>query len=422
MKKNLKDSVPISRKGGLLPCIFLLLLSLLWACANPDHDHASGPDGKYTCPMHPEVVQEGPGSCPVCGMDLVPRHSGADTAAPGTDLEQLLQPVNRTIVADIRTVAPVKRAVDGMEEAYGTVMYDTRRAYTIPVRYGGRVEKLYVHYNFETVKQGQKILEMYSPEIVTAQNELLYLLESDPGNRQLLEASRQKLRLLGLTRKQISRLEETGSASYSLPVYSPYSGYIYEASAGDVPQSLPGEAPTRLGIREGMYLKKGETAFTIINTDQVWAEFNLYPQTVPHVKAGDSVILSSDFNRDLKIRTTVSLVQPYYQNGENFTTIRVCLANKQHRFMPGQLVTARFTGLNESAWWLPATAVTDLGTKKVVFVKEGGVFHPRVINTGRITSDWAEVVSGLSPGDSVAYHGHFLVDSEGFIKTENKNR
>src|SRR3546814_14261850 len=99
---------------------------------------------------------------------------------------------------------------------------------TIAVLFGGRIEKMYVHYQLEPVRKGQKIMEIYSPEIVTAQRELLYLLESDPGNASLIGASRQKLRLLGLTDEQINRLTETGEESYSLAIYSPYRGYLYE--------------------------------------------------------------------------------------------------------------------------------------------------------------------------------------------------
>src|SRR3546814_2327280 len=163
----------------LMAGLMLLVVSCNTEKAEQGNAHAH--PAAYTCPMHPQIVQEGPGSCPICGMDLVPVQGGGDCTAVSEDLHYLLQPTSSTIIAGIRTVMPVQKEMEVQAEASGLIVYDTRRSYTIPIRFGGRIEKLYVNYNFEPVRKGQKILKIYSPEIVTAQKELLYLLESDTG-------------------------------------------------------------------------------------------------------------------------------------------------------------------------------------------------------------------------------------------------
>ncbi|MEZ0612289.1 efflux RND transporter periplasmic adaptor subunit, partial [Fibrella sp. WM1] len=194
----------------------LLMLAWLVGCssdgkqqkqgpANPNnhagHDHA--PTGKggqateYTCPMHPQIVQSEPGSCPICGMDLVKKaQPGAgDSVAVDADLNALLKPTNALVVANVATVQPERRTEWVTLTANGIVTYDTRRLYTIPARYGGRIEKLYVRYAYQPIRKGQKLLELYSPDLVTAQRELLYLLEADRTNTPLIASARQKLRL-----------------------------------------------------------------------------------------------------------------------------------------------------------------------------------------------------------------------------------
>lgn len=346
--------------------------------------------------------------------------------AVADDLHSLLKPVNSTIVSDIHTVSPVLREMTTQARVSGAIVYDTRRAHSVPLRFGGRIERLHVHYNFERVSKGQKLLEIYSPEIVTAQSELLYLLESDPGNTGLIAAARQKLQLLGLTPTQIDRLAETGEASYSLTIYSPYSGYLVEelATAPSPQQAAspdPGPAKeAELSIREGMYQEKGQTVFRVINTDRVVAEFSIYPETAPYIKTGDSLRIIPDNDRESALVAKVDFVEPFFQEGGTFSKVRVYLDNPDDRFKPGELVTAHFQSRTDSVPWVPEGAVVDLGTKKVAFLKEQGAFHPVPVQTGRSTGGWTEIVSGLSPADTIAYDGHFMVDSEGFIQQNNE--
>src|SRR5258706_3948537 len=133
----------------------------------------------YTCPMHPTVVQDKPGTCPVCGMDLVKKGKSGEEVKITTELNYLLKPTNAMVISSIKVITAVQMTMNFKMEAKGTVAHDTRKIATLSSRYNGRIEKLYVKYNLQPIYKGQKILEIYSPELITAQRELLYLLEKD---------------------------------------------------------------------------------------------------------------------------------------------------------------------------------------------------------------------------------------------------
>jgi hypothetical protein len=361
-------------------------------------------------------------------MDLV------RTARPGEEVKitgelgSLLKPTNSVVTASIRTVFPVRKAMEIVIEAKGTISHDTRKIATISTRFGGRIEKQYIKYRFEPIHKGQKILEIYSPELVTAQRELLYLHDKDAGNNEIVGSSRAKLQLLGLTESQVDQIVSSGKESYSFPVYSPVEGYIMEHSgseptasrmSADADQSM--DESRGLKIREGMYVTTGESLFTVVSHSALWAELDLYPEDAPYVKLNDPVTITLDDSPRERIESKVSFIQPFVKNGENLISVRMYLSNPHSHYHAGQLVSATFTTLSGNSIWIPATARLDLGTRDIAFIKQYGVFHPRVISTGRRSTDWIEVLAGLDPRDSIAYHAQFMVDSEGFIKVDQKD-
>jgi len=440
MRKNLKSSIYL-----LFPIFFLLVFA---GCKQEEkktttHSHE---EEEYTCPMHPQIVQDEPGSCPICGMDLVKKgnHSSAEVSE---ELNYVLKPTNTSTVSSIATVQLEEKSRQIKTISNGIVTYDTRQAFSIPIRFSGRIEKLFVTYNFQPVEKGQKILEIYSPDIVTAQRELLYLQESDPGNTSLMESAKEKLRLLGVTDKQIQQLNKTGRENYSLSIYSPYSGYMIEESAlgnsanlsqpamststssgggmgGDgmglgstASTSISGPAnQTEIQLREGMYLNAGQTAFRVINTDKVWAEFNIYQQDASNIKVNQPIEISFNDPGIDKIEAKVNFVQPFFEAGENFTKVRVYLSNPKGKYKVGQLATGTIVSESKNGKWIPSSAVLDLGTKTIAFVKKGNEFQPVAITTGQRSEDLIEVREGLSVGDKIAYNAQFMIDSESFIR------
>ncbi len=446
MKNNLRNRLTIVRVLSIAFCQLSIILvgqSLLASCTTNEASHQLD---TYTCPMHPQIVRDTPGTCPICGMDLVQKGRPGEEVMITKELSNLIKPTAVAIVSSIKTIMPVRKEMILSTEAKGIITYDTRRATTLPIRYGGRIEKLYVKFNFQPISKGQKVLEIYSPELVTAQRELLYLLESDPENSQLINGAKQRLYLLGIPEGEITQLITSRKESYSFPVFSPVDGYIIEEAALNSPRSTPEPASQKTGmgngmsgigsassnsdqnkilsteirIREGMYVSTGETVFKIVNTSQVWAEFNLYQKDAAKSKLNDPLEISFDNSNSEVVSAKINFIQPFFKASENFIKLRVYLTDPNGKYEIGQLVTARFNTTSKSGLWIPTTAVLDLGAQKIVFAKRRGVFRPRSVETGNESNDWTELITGADESDSLAYKAQFMVDSESFIKVNKK--
>lgn len=440
--------------------------------AHTGHNHApeeeAGRHSTYTCPMHPQIVQDKPGSCPICGMDLVKKvTAGGDSLTVNADLKALLQPTNSVVVANIATVQPEQRSAFVSVQANGIVTYDTRRLYSIPARFGGRVEKLYVRVNYQPIRKGQKLLELYSPDIVTAQRELLYLLDADAGNAPLIAAAKQKLRLLGVTDGQIDELTRNRKPSYALAVYSPYDGYVVEESAGAPAAAMPtggmgsaaassgmggsggmgggmsggGTPPTTdeitfaaptsapgsgaaggsLLLREGQYVQTGQTLFRVVNPNRLWAEFRLYARDAVGIKPGDALTISFDQTGEAPRRAQVSFVVPFIEGNGQFVTVRAYLPGG-NSVRVGQLARATLRRSGIQGLWLPATAILDLGNEQVAFVQQqdaANTFRPVRVQTGQQAGGYVAIRNGLTDENVVARNAQFLIDSESFVNVSN---
>ncbi|TYZ07218.1 efflux RND transporter periplasmic adaptor subunit [Hymenobacter lutimineralis] len=416
-----------------------------------DAHHHEGAGDVYTCPMHPQIIRDKPGQCPICGMDLVkkPKASGALAPASGT-LQNLLNSPDATVVSTQATVYPSASAPDLTLTLTGRVEYDTRRTEVIAARFGGRVEKLLVRYNYQPVSKGQKLLEVYSPQLVTAQQELIFILTNDAENQTLLRGARQKLRLLGLTDAQINQTIATRKPSYSVAIYSPYSGYVVEQPAqpggalppppapeaggmnsggadpmaGGAPSlgsapvaaSLPAEAG--LTLTEGAYITAGQTLFRVVNTRQVWGVFEPRPDELAALQVGQPIRVLPE-NNPARARTArIDLIEPFFREGARTGAVRVHLSNADERLRSGALLTGTVSVPAVGGLWLPRAAVVDLGgNRQVAFVRRGGAFQAVPVQTGRRSAERVQILQGLTTQDAVATNAQFLVDSEGFVQT-----
>lgn len=429
-----------------LNILSLLLLVAIAACSEQGHEHAEGTT--YTCPMHPQIVQNQPGSCPICGMDLVPQNTAQGEAIEiSDDLAFLLQPANQSVVANIRTIKPAQRTLTDTVQMDGIISYDERRMYTIPAQVGGRIEKLFVKYTFQEVHKGQKLLELYSPELVTAQQEFLYLLRSAPEDQALIHAARQKLRLLGVTEVQIKQITRSGKPSYTFALYSPYNGYVLGLNA-TAPSARPAQAPlsstgsmdagmrtgnagmaqstqsttapTDLPLREGMYVNTGQALFRVVNPDQLWAEFNVPASKLTAIAKGTPVHITFPQLPGERLEAQVDFLQPFFEAGENFARIRVYLPGQQKLARVGQLVSAKAAYTTKLSLWIAREAVLDLGTKAVAFKLVNGYFKPVAITTNQVIGDQIQVLSGLAKTDTIAANAQFMVDSESFVRVNSE--
>ena len=406
--------------------ISLLLLVLLFAaCTQQSKPGASTQKEQeqviYTCPMHPQIREDHPGNCPICGMALV-KKSGQPSEKAGISLQTVLLPVNSSVISNVPTVKPLEKTIADTVRADGYLDFDTRTFNNIAARFSGRIEKLYIKYAFQEIHHGQRIMDVYSPEMVTAQQDLLFLTKNSSDEKSLIYAAKQKLLLLGMTPLQIDRVIKSGKAYYSLPVYSDYEGHVHDrahsqmpgaqSQAPDFAQNLP------LVVKEGMYVEKGQTLFNVVDPHHLWAVLKVKPTDAAHVKQGQQVILTIPDQR-MEMAGKIDFIEPVLQQGDRSTSVRVYLNNHQHGMKVGSLVKATIAAASKSGLWLPQTAVTNLGQMHIVWLKEGVAFKAHEVKTGMQTAGEIQVTGGLSAQDNVAANAQYLSDSDSFIQTQD---
>jgi Cu(I)/Ag(I) efflux system membrane fusion protein len=359
-----------------------------------------------------------------------------------SDLGGLAQPSNQTVFSDVKTISPLQRSVIPALNATGIISYDPRLLNNISARFSGRIEKLYVRFNFENVSKGQRIMDIYSPEILTEQQNLIFLLNNSSNDSTLINASRQKLQLLGLTNDQLRSIIAVRKPINPLPVYSPYSGHIHDigvssgiasssspmnsgmssgSSNNSVSQvqieNLPSSQSSELSIKEGMYIENGQAIFSVYNTNQVWAVLNIFPGDAALVKAGDKVVITAETNPGNQILSTISYIEPVAGQNASAIKARVYLKNADNLHLKiGTLLSAKLTAREVNGWWLPRNAVVNLGQRQIVFLKEKDHFITKTIKTGVMDDSLIQIISGLTGDEHIAENGQYMVDSESFIK------
>lgn len=415
------------KKKTLIMKIFFIvsiaLGSLIFAAC--ENQNKSGISSKteteeiYTCSMHPQVIEHAPGRCPICGMNLVKKENAAREISQ-VDLSTLLQPVNSTVLSSVPVTAMKSGTQPLRLDALGTVEYDTRFMKTISAWVSGRINKLYVKYRFQPVRAGEKIMEIYSPEVLTAQQNLLFLVKNDPENTTLIDAAKQKLLLLGMHEGELERMITNGKAQPNITVLSNYTGHIHEAGQKEYsaqPVSLPTETP-ELTVKEGMYVDKGQPVFQVNDMTHVWITLNLYPGDNAMIKKGTPVTIMPETDPAKKIEAKINFIEPFYRDNSKTITARVYFNNSDLMIPVGSQVKATVDLNTSFNNWLPQAAVLSLGLNKIVFLKEGNVFKAQPVSTGITANNLIEITNGLSAKDSVAANAQFLVDSEGFIKVK----
>ena len=416
---------------------FLMLIVIMIACSSKDssHEHSD----TYTCPMHPTVVSDKPGVCPVCAMDLVRKGRPGEEVKITEDLAKLIKSPNEVVLASIKTAKTEYKSMPISLNILGVVTYDTRNIYTIPARVSGRLEKVFLKYNYQSVHKGLKVAEIYSAELVNAQREFLYLLKNDPGNQILVDAAKSKLLLLGASEKQIEELLRNQEVTYTFSIYSPYDGFVISegeqaptapsnratvnlggmgmGGSGNTASALSSSAPSISSssfVREGSYVASGQTLFRIVNTNSLWIEFNIPMTQASQIKVGDMLEwMYQSKTKSLKI----DFVEPFFSEGEDFIKLRSYYRGSD--ISVGQLVEAKAHSISVESLWVPQQAILDLGIDEIVFVKERGLFKPKKVTSGLRVTDWVQIVNGLTSSDEVATNAQYMVDSENFIKISN---
>lgn len=319
-------------------------------------------------------------------------------------------------------------------EAPGTVRYDSRNRAILPARVAGRIEKLYVRYNYQPVRKGQLILEIYSPELVAAQREML----SVGSDRNMEALAVRKLELMGMPGPLVREVLRTRQVSVTIPVYSNADGYILEESAvASVPSPAPAAAPAggddmgNMGaaapmaapsapaptqspvlLRVGQYVTTGQNLFSIYKTGRMVAEFALPAGIAAAAGPGARVLIGGN-GMDGELRNgNIHLLEPVFANGEKFSRARVYIDGQSSA---GQLITAWIPVLIRDTWWVPASAVIRLGQDNVVFKKSGNGYQAIPVRTG---IRWGGMVQLTEAVSGIAANAAYIADSEGFIWPE----
>ena len=419
------------RRFFILPVLYCLLLIGFTACNNEkkedhsQHKQQGTGNGQYACPMPEDsVFSDKPGKCPKCGMDLVKKERDSKKME-GISLKTLLKPTNQYVIASLPLIV-AKQSDELVEiDVFGYTAYNTSSVGTISARISGRIEKLYVKYRYQKISKGQRIMDIYSPELLTAQQNLLLLLKNDKENTTMIDAAKQRLLLLGFSQQQLQQVIQSGNSATSIAVYSTYSGHIHEAnSVGNMAQSQPGreemnaalQTTQELNLKEGMYVQKGQPVFSVYDPNRLWVLLNIYPQDQFFVKTGDRITIVSETIPGKDFGATISYIEPFFRKGNKTIVARVNYDNSVLKLPVGSQVKATIFSGTHSGYWLPKEAVLSLGLERIVFLKTSEGFKVHKVETGHVHKNLLQVRSGLMEKDSVAANAQYLIDSESFVK------
>jgi Cu(I)/Ag(I) efflux system membrane fusion protein len=414
-------------KMKAIKIILVVFITAISACSNPKPATVAvqaKSEVKYTCPMHPQILEDHPGSCPICGMTLV-KKSGQASEGAGISLNTVLQPVNSSVISTINPILPQQKEIQTHISADGYLDFDTRTFNNIASRFSGRIEKLYIKYAFQEIHQGQRIFDIYSPDMVTAQQDLLYINKNSSQEAGLLNAARQKLLLQGMTNEQVNQVVKTGKPFYSLPVYSPYSGHVHDmphsqmGGVGDQKANTNFSNNLPLAIKEGMYVQKGQTLFNVVNPHMLWAIIKIDGSNMAALKLNQPVkIILSDLPGK-PLAGKVDFIEPVLQYGDKTISIRVYLDNMDHELKVNSLVKAEIETGQTTGLWVPRSSLVNLGRTQIVWLKKGATYRAHQVSTGSVNGTEIQITKGLGVTDSLASNAQYLTDSESFIKTQS---
>jgi Cu(I)/Ag(I) efflux system membrane fusion protein len=409
---------------------------------------------QYTCGMHPFVIQDEPGNCPICGMKLTPLKAGTvggaaqASAKPKGErkIKYWVAPMDPTYIrhepgkspmgmdlvpvyedeapsGSVISIDPVTMQNMGIKTAradrmnlqrdlrtVGLIAYDEARQYSINSKIQGWVERLYVDQTGQFVKKGQPLLAIYSPDLVSAQQEYLLALNNNKalaksdfpqiaqGAQSLLEASRSRLRYWDISDRQIDELERTGKVRKTMTLYAPYDGIV-----------------TMKMVNEGMDVKAGMELFKFSDISRVWIYADIYEYELPWLKLGQKAKVEFPYADMPSLSGRVTYIYPYVEPKTRTVKVRLEFDNPGYQLKPDQYVNVHIaTHAIENVLVIPSDAVLFSGEKRTVFVAlGGGKFEPRRIKTG-IEGDGGlvQVKQGLLDGEQVVTSAQFMLDSE----------
>lgn len=372
----------------------------------------------YYCPMHPTVVQDRPGECPICSMALVPKPTGPDhnrehpARAQVPDVTTIDLPPERARLAGLRTVRLAPETLERDLRVTGTVAADERTRAQITTRFAGWVQSLQVAETGARVRRGQVLATIASPEVLRAEEELLLTRGWAPGGaelagsapRTLAQSARDRLERLGVAAVDIENLLSTGRTFEAVPIRAPIEGYVIGKPAV-----------------VGLAVAPGTTLFEVADLRVVWVNAALSEQDVARITRGQKAQVTLAAYPAEALTGRVTLVAPLVDDSSRTVLVRVELPNRFDRsgprLKPGMSGVVTFSSAPTRVLLVPRDAVLQMGAAPYVFVATGGDrFQPRAVKLGSSFGDRLEVTAGLRAGDEVVVDGTFLVDAESRLR------
>lgn len=359
---------------------------------------ASAAKQLYTCGMHPQIIRKEPGDCPICGMKLTPIRENAGSGEMRIALDAgTIQQMNLK-TAEVEE-GPVRREI----RAVGNVAYNEEGLTDVTTKYEGWIEKLYVNATWTTIREGDALFDMYSPELYNAQ--LNYLVarrsEGEKGGP-FTTAAIDRLRLFDIPQSFIDDLASRGSPARTFTYHAPTGGVVVEKMAV-----------------QGQMMKPGERIYRLADLSTVWVLVQIYENDLPFVHEDQPVTVRATYGPERTFTGKVDLLLPQVEEQTRTTTARLVLENPDGFLRPGMFVDVRFDSkIADSAVLVPDIAVLRSGERNTVFVAlDGGRFEPREVKLGaRSSGNFYQVESGLKAGERVVTSGQFMLDSESQLR------
>jgi Cu(I)/Ag(I) efflux system membrane fusion protein len=368
---------------------------------------------QWQCPMHPAIIRDQPGDCPICGMKLVKMASDEPQSEAKEQTEGLatvrIDPTRQQLIG-LKTVHVERGEIGGMWRTVGRVAIDETRVRHINVKVSGFVEHLHVDFIGRPVKKGDPLFTIYSPELYAAQEEYLLALRTQKelarggvlaqSGDDLLTSAKKKLELWDIPKAELERLEKTGRASKNLTLYSPISGVVVKKDAV-----------------QGMKLDAGAMPYEIVDLSSVWVLADIYESELRFMKVGMPASLSLKAFPERTFKGKVAFIDPMLDPSTRTVKVRIAFANPTGELRPEMFGEVTLSSSSRIALRIPSDALIDSGTKHVVFVALGdGKFAPREVKVGNEAAGYTEIAEGLAEHDEIVTRANFLIDSESRLR------
>ena len=392
----------------LIPVALVLAAGLaVTACGPSSSAPATGDASKektlYTCGMHPQVVQDHPGNCPICGMKLTPIRAGGGAATPDSSAIAIdsVTVQNMGIRTALVTRGPLRRTI----RTVGVIGYDETMLADVTTKFKGWVEKLYANATGQLVMCGDPLFEIYSPEIYSAQREYVLALEQETdakGRAELKTSALTKLRFFDVPDDQIAELERTHQPQKTIRILAPQDGFVAEKM-----------------VVQGQMVDPGMKLYRLADLGLVWVQAQIYEQDLAYIQLGQEATVTLAYLPDREFRGRVTYIYPSVDEKTRTAMVRMEFHNPGYFLKPGMFATVHLLSeLEPSAVLVPDMAILRSGEKSTVFVAlPGGKFEPRAVTLGpQAENDYYQVLSGVKEGERIVISGQFMLDSESQLR------